>query len=182
MRKCKICGKPYEKRKDFQRLCLEHRKEYARLLSKEWRAANPEKQRKNNSEWRAKNRLKINAAHREWIKNNREKASTWARNWRKKNQLKSQVYGFNHQYGCRISLHDIEEMMSKQRGRCPGCNVGIAGKFHIDHVVSRSSGGSHDLKNLQLLCEKCNRAKFVWTWKDFIDHAHRISQHHGRQS
>ena len=31
--------------------------------------------------------------------------------------------------------------------------------LHIDHIISRKRGGTHDLENLQVLCEKCNRGK-----------------------
>ena len=33
------------------------------------------------------------------------------------------------------------------------------GEMHIDHVISRKSGGSHDLDNLRVLCKRCNLRK-----------------------
>ena len=33
--------------------------------------------------------------------------------------------------------------------------------FAIDHITSLASGGSSKLENLQILCRKCNRAKWL---------------------
>ena len=31
--------------------------------------------------------------------------------------------------------------------------------LHIDHIISRKRGGTHDLDNLQVLCKSCNLRK-----------------------
>ena len=31
--------------------------------------------------------------------------------------------------------------------------------LHIDHIISRKRGGTHDLDNLQVLCKPCNLSK-----------------------
>jgi 5-methylcytosine-specific restriction endonuclease McrA len=31
--------------------------------------------------------------------------------------------------------------------------------LHIDHIIPRKRGGTHDLDNLQVLCKACNLAK-----------------------
>jgi len=33
------------------------------------------------------------------------------------------------------------------------------GEMHIDHVISRKSGGDHSLDNLRVLCKSCNLRK-----------------------
>ena len=33
------------------------------------------------------------------------------------------------------------------------------GEMHIDHIISRKSGGTHDLDNLRVLCKSCNLRK-----------------------
>ena len=33
--------------------------------------------------------------------------------------------------------------------------------FAIDHVVPHAAGGSSELENLQILCRKCNREKWL---------------------
>ncbi|MGP8184652.1 MAG: HNH endonuclease [Terracidiphilus sp.] len=50
----------------------------------------------------------------------------------------------------------------RDRGLCAQCGVSIAelrAPKNIDHIVALDNGGSNDLSNLQLLCEKCNAKK-----------------------
>ncbi len=41
--------------------------------------------------------------------------------------------------------------------KCRYC--GARENLHVDHVFPISKGGSNDLRNLQLLCQKCNLKK-----------------------
>lgn len=42
-------------------------------------------------------------------------------------------------------------------GKCVQC--GSKEKLEFDHIIPHSKGGHHTARNVQLLCEKCNRAK-----------------------
>ena len=48
-----------------------------------------------------------------------------------------------------------------QRGICPGCGFHQPHylRFEADHIVALSDDGEHQVRNLQLLCPYCNRAK-----------------------
>jgi len=53
-----------------------------------------------------------------------------------------------------------EEMYERQAGHCAGCGVHFPLRnLTVDHVVSRSRGGSDHISNLQLLCGACNSMK-----------------------
>lgn len=58
---------------------------------------------------------------------------------------------------------DILNLFDLQRGRCASCasclKVRGALKYHVDHVIPLSRGGSNDKSNLQLLCPTCNLKK-----------------------
>jgi hypothetical protein len=47
----------------------------------------------------------------------------------------------------------------KRDGRmCQICGTD-EGEMHIDHVIPRKVGGTHDLDNLRVLCKSCNLRK-----------------------
>lgn len=71
--------------------------------------------------------------------------------------------------GGSFTADEIAELYIKQRGRCggPACGAQLGKRFHRDHNVPLSLGGSNSIKNIVLLCEPCNRRKgardpFVW--------------------
>lgn len=66
---------------------------------------------------------------------------------------------------------DIEEIMSMQGGKCAYCKSGISKKYHVDHIIPLSKGGSNQRSNLQCLCPSCNMRKSA---KDPVDWAQEI--------
>jgi hypothetical protein len=49
------------------------------------------------------------------------------------------------------------EVWRRDTGRCVEC--GSQERLEYDHIVPLSRGGSNTVRNLQLLCEPCNRSK-----------------------
>ena len=47
----------------------------------------------------------------------------------------------------------------RDQGKCVKC--GNAEKLEFDHIIPVTKGGSNTERNVQLLCEQCNRAKGV---------------------
>ncbi|MDR2585138.1 MAG: HNH endonuclease [Prevotellaceae bacterium] len=52
---------------------------------------------------------------------------------------------------------EVEAIYSRDGGKCVFC--GSTEKIHIDHIIPFSKGGSNEVENLQLLCQKCNLEK-----------------------
>lgn len=51
----------------------------------------------------------------------------------------------------------VDALWNRDRGMCVYC--GSKENIHIDHIIPFSKGGSNDIANLQLLCQKCNLEK-----------------------
>ena len=49
------------------------------------------------------------------------------------------------------------EVWRRDQGKCAGC--GSREKLEYDHIVPVSRGGSNTARNVELLCEVCNRSK-----------------------
>ncbi|GGE92197.1 HNH endonuclease [Chishuiella changwenlii] len=56
-----------------------------------------------------------------------------------------------------ISQETQDRVWNRDGGRCVKC--GNNEKLEFDHIIPFSKGGSNTYRNLQLLCEKCNRTK-----------------------
>jgi hypothetical protein len=63
--------------------------------------------------------------------------------------------------GVRLDPGEYEALESAQNLRCAVCGAPLvrSAKPHIDHKIPVSLGGSNDIENLQILCERCNLGK-----------------------
>lgn len=53
--------------------------------------------------------------------------------------------------------YHIKEVFKKNKPECGYCKV--KADLTIDHIIPYKLGGNNDLKNLQILCRKCNLKK-----------------------
>ena len=56
-----------------------------------------------------------------------------------------------------ISSKTKKSVWQRDQGKCVEC--GSKAKLEYDHIVPFSKGGSNTERNIQLLCEHCNRSK-----------------------
>ena len=64
---------------------------------------------------------------------------------------------FAHQERGPIPKDVQREVWRRDRGKCVEC--GSQDRLELDHIIPFSKGGSSTARNIQLLCEKCNRSK-----------------------
>lgn len=73
----------------------------------------------------------------------------------------------NKMLGGNISSGIIEKLYLLQKGKCACCKSKLGNKYHLDHIVPISKGGSNTDENVQLLRDICNMNKSA---KDPIDY------------
>lgn len=146
-----------------------------------WYAENAEYKRAKAREWYSNNRDTALAAAKIRVKAsyhaNPELYSARAKIYRKKNpdgiaaqkrRYKASKIGADGSH----TGKDVQEIFDSQRGLCANCKKKLfksgAKKFHVDHVVPLSKGGSNWPSNLQCLCAFCNMSKGA---KDPLDWA-----------
>jgi hypothetical protein len=56
-----------------------------------------------------------------------------------------------------IPKHVKQEVWQRDQGTCVEC--GSKERLEYDHIIPVSKGGANTMRNIQLLCEDCNRAK-----------------------
>lgn len=69
----------------------------------------------------------------------------------------------------RISRELRRQVLLRDKLTCVSCGLSVEtveqarGVLVLDHIVSHVSGGPTSLENLQTMCAKCNRAKWLWS-------------------
>ena len=57
----------------------------------------------------------------------------------------------------RISQRVKDQVWRRDEGKCVEC--GSNESLEFDHIIPHSKGGANTYRNIQLLCEPCNRSK-----------------------
>ncbi len=54
----------------------------------------------------------------------------------------------------------VRSLLGRDGGRlCVWCGGSLTGRLTVEHIISRSAGGSHELENLCLACRPCNKQR-----------------------
>lgn len=86
------------------------------------------------------------------------------RHWNIQNPQKSRGYTHTRRALKRATegthtAEDILIQLKRQKGRCYYCGEKCADKYHVDHVIPLSRGGSNGPDNLVIACTHCNERK-----------------------
>lgn len=149
-----------EKVREKKRAWREQNHERALEMERAYRASNPDKRREACARWRSNNLDRERDNARRWMAENRDKVNATAA------RRRARVKGVGGSY----TSEDVQHLLLKQKERCahPWCRTSLSAGYEVDHIKPISRGGSNDRRNLQLLCQPCNRSK---SSKDPIDFA-----------
>lgn len=81
----------------------------------------------------------------------------------KRARRRAREYGADGSY----SAEDVRAILKSQGRRCRYCNEALT-RFHVDHFIPLSRGGSNWPSNLVLSCGRCNSSKgskMPWVWR-----------------
>lgn len=132
-----------------------------------------EREAKANRERIAANPEQYGETRRVWCQRDRAKnpekyqAKSHARYWADPEKARARGVQDAHtrrarklEAGGQFTAADVRLLMEKQKGKCLVCLKPFGKtKPHIDHYISLARGGTNDVKNLRLLCRKCNMSK-----------------------
>lgn len=159
-----------------------------KALLKAWRIANKERVAETNKAYKSSHAEQIKQYEAENIVERRKQALAYrdrnvdsclarARRWKAENPEKAKNHlrkrrALKYSASGSHSHEDISAILSAQKAKCASCKKKLSvegpGKYHIDHVMPLSKGGSNDKYNLQILCPSCNLSKHA---KDPIEWA-----------
>lgn len=155
-------ARPEVKEREAERLRKSYlaRKEEIDARRRERYRANREKELARNRVWRASNVEHHRALCRKWAKDN--PLSMRAIVARRRSRLSSVEGSYR--------AADIRLLFIQQGGLCKACACSLE-RYHVDHIIPITRGGSNWPENLQLLCPTCNRSKSNKTmeeWRNYV--------------
>jgi len=125
--------------------------EKKKLVDKIWRTNNKEKKAAIDKKWRENNRDKEehNRKSREYAKAHPDKSRE---NVRRRRAIKCKAPGRG------VTASQEKDIIAQHSGICVYCGK-KANKIELDHIVPLARGGAHDIDNIALSCDTCNRKK-----------------------
>lgn len=153
-----------------------------RIRDKEYKQKNKAKLYKKSREYRKNNPDWLKQVKKNYYQRNRqtiieksrryraEKPNYWVITKEKTAQKNRRRRAFLQNANGSHSAKDIETLQFLQKRRCYYCSIKISKKYHIDHIVPLSRGGSDDISNLCIACVSCNLqkgTKLIGEWIPF---------------
>jgi 5-methylcytosine-specific restriction endonuclease McrA len=123
-----------------------------------YRKAHRNRINESNRAYYQRHKEEILAKRRKWLKENPEKTATYIRRYR--SQVRARAHGAPGSF----TIEDIRTLLKHQHSKCALCKTafpaeGTPERFHVDHIIPFTRGGSNSAHNIQLLCPHCNRKK-----------------------
>lgn len=139
-------------------------REKALATAKVWKLANKDRVRSTTIAYKVANRDAIKKTYDTWLAANKNRRAPLMAAYRAANReaYSTRQRNRNAQKRNASGVHtkkDILDIFKAQRGRCAYCDKPLTKKYHVDHIVPISRGGTNDRRNLQCTCGPCNVSK-----------------------
>lgn len=141
--------------------------------NRRYRAANPEKEHARHQRYYLQNRARVKAYQRNNLHLWRKNTSNWKKRHPDRSRMLSRIRAHRRrdlisQSKEHYSPEDVDVQFRSQKGLCWWCSNPLdLEKFHIDHRIPLSKGGSDSIRNICCTCEACNLSKsnkMSWEW------------------
>lgn len=166
---CKPCAKVRNKEyreRDLESYNEKQRKRYRRDIDKRraYNAANAERIATYKREWRKANPDKVKKHKRDSAKRHPESHNKRNKRYRdnhpeKMRQKSRTQWARRKTTEGKYTQKEIDRLYEEQHGYCAYCGIRLFDRFHVDHVVPISRGGTNHYDNLLLACPHCNQSK-----------------------
>mgnify|MGYP006935480359 CR=1 FL=1 len=148
---------------------------WCRDCAKIHRTKNKEKIKETRKIYQSKNRDKITSYAISQYWKNRDKILARSRAYYKTSEGKLNGRVQQHKRRARKrgaegshTKEDIKELYKKQNGKCYWCSCVLNNKYHVDHIIPLSRGGTDYKDNLVISCQTCNQRKYTKTPDEFL--------------
>lgn len=127
--------------------------------------ADPEKYRAASRRYRLAHKEQLRLYFRAWRKDarHREQNNQYRRNWEKKHPIECRAKAARYRARKMLApgaytVDDVRLLLKSQKGLCWWCGNPVD-KYHVDHRIPLSRGGSNAPDNLCISCHSCNESK-----------------------
>lgn len=131
------------------------RKERNKELLTAYRLGNPERISQWKRESYLRNREKVIAKSKQYRTEHPDKAKGNPERTRAKDATRR---ARKLSVGGQFTKRDVVNQYAAQGGKCYYCSCDLA-KYHVDHYIPLSRGGTNDASNIVIACPHCNLAK-----------------------
>lgn len=159
---CKSCVKARTRRR------YEADREAWIARSRQNKADNPERARRQNAESARRNYQKNKPRQEAYQRKNRDRYTEWGRQWREchrerylqQARLSASVRRarMRKNGAFLVTARDLTRLLNRFNHRCAYCSSLLVA-IHWDHILPLARGGSHSVGNLAPACPSCNQAK-----------------------
>lgn len=172
-RQCVICSHERKRRwaaknpthvSAYQKQYIDDNRNHVNARNAVWRRDNPDRVKRTKAADYKRHKPKRAASAKRWRSENIEKVRDIDRLKVLASPEQYRTYKRNYKVRKRNAPgrhtgEDVLAILKAQGGKCAYCRTGLKSKYHVDHILALSKGGSNDRSNLQILCQPCNQSK-----------------------